>query len=337
MTNKKLRIVYAGTPDVSAKPLEHLFNTQKYDICAVITNPASAQKRGKTLVKTPVAQTAERIFAINQIDEKNVAQNVPIFTPAKLSEIEPFIKDLNADVLVCFAYGKIFKESFLNLFAHGGINLHPSLLPKYRGCAPVPAAILNGDSETGITIQRMAKNMDAGNILLQEHIALNGTETAETLLQDVAKRGGALFEAVLDALQNGTVQEVAQNHAQATYFGMIKKEDGAINWNDSAKNICAKIRAFCPWPGAFTTVNGVPLIIHNATVLQCDLPNLPSANNNACAVAGTVLCMDKKQGILIQTADGILCVQTLQWQTKKAMNYKDFLNGSRNFIGSVCK
>ncbi len=327
-----LKILYAGSPDAAAKPLKEIAQSGKHRIVGVLTNPPSAQKRGKELIPTPVAQIAAEI---NSQDSGFYSTNpIQILTPNKLIEVYDTIKALNPDILVCFAYGKIFSQAFMEIFPKGGINLHPSLLPMYRGCAPVPAAILNCDKETGITIQRIVKEMDAGNILLQTKIPLTGKETSQSLLQTVSDAGGKLFLKVLDSIEDGSVSqhEIPQDSAKATYFGMMKKEDGIIDWQDSAVRIDAKIRAFVPWPGTFTTVGGTPLLIHESAVYGGEeQPEWTTAK------PGTVLGVDKKEGILIKTKKGILVAKNLQWQTKKAVNWKDFINGSRTFIGSVCE
>jgi len=326
-----LKILYAGSPAIAAKPLIEIARSRKHQIVGVLTNPPAAQKRGKELVSTPVAQ------ALKTLNDERAAAGEPaiaLFEPQKLSEIQSAIKELKADILVCFAYGKIFKPEFMSLFPLGGINLHPSLLPRYRGCAPVPAAILNQDKETGFTVQRLARQMDSGNILLQTKFKLNGTEYAEDILGKASEEGGSLFLEVLDKIENNTITETLQNEADATYSGMLKKEDSAIDWHDSAESICAKIRAFEPWPGASTEACGNVLIIHRASVYKDGSFNISDADAEK---PGTVLFSDKQNGILIKTGKGILAVQNLQWQTKKAMNWKDFMNGARNFTGSVCK
>lgn len=324
-----LNIVYAGTPAPAAQPLAEILQSSHH-VLAVLTNPPSMQKRSRELIPTPVAREAEKYNT--QHPEKPVC----ILTPVKLSEVYDIVAELHPDILVCFAYGKIFSRTFLSLFPLGGINLHPSLLPLYRGCAPVPAAIRNGDAETGISIQRIAYEMDSGALLSQTHIPLNGTETAESLLNDVSLQGGALLLDALNSIENGKASETPQNSTRATYCSMLQKEDGAINWADSACSIDAQIRAFYPWPGAFTNVQLSPqgqtikLLLHAASVYS------GTCTPDRHFVPGTVLGTDPDAGILIQTGNGILAVTSLQWQTKKAMNWKDFMNGTQNFTGSCC-
>lgn len=321
-----MNILYAGSPDISATVLEDLFfltkETSDFNIVGVLTNPPSAKGRHKELVKTEVAQTA-------------IKYNIPVLEPEKLNaDLREKVEALNPDILVCFAYGKIFGPKFMSLFSLGGINLHPSLLPKYRGCAPVPAAILNQETETGITVQKLALEMDSGDILLQTKIALDFTETSESLLNKAATQGGKLLFQVLQNIKAGKTEGQPQDSTKATYCEMLKKEDGLIDWTKSAKEICAKIRAFYPWPSSYTTYKDMQLKIHSAKEYK-DLANL---SQEAILVKtkepGTVFALDKKQGILIHTGDGILCVENLQLQAKKAMNYKDFLNGNKDFIGS---
>lgn len=331
-----LRILYAGSPEASAIPLMHLGKVEAegkgFTIVGVLTNPPSAQGRSKALIPTPVAQAAQKL-------ETELGRSIPVLTPEKLdAAARDAVAELQPDLLVCFAYGKIFGPKFLSLFPLGGINLHPSLLPLYRGCAPIPAAILDQQAETGVSVQKLALEMDSGNILSQITLPLTGTETADSLLLQAAEIGGKQLEdVILHAAQAGSLSEgIPQDGSKATYCQMMKKEEGCICWNDSAAAIDAKIRAFTPWPGAFTGALGTTLKIHQAKVYQQELPaHIRSAYPEA-PVPGTVLGMDKAHGILVQTGDGILCITNLQWQAKKAMSWKDFMNGSPNFAGCCC-
>lgn len=333
-----IRVLYAGSPQAAADTLKLLAqNSASYgfEIAGVLTNPPSAQGRHKELIPTPVAQTAQELFSSSEHSaEKNP---VPVFCPEHLNaDARNQIAELGADILVCFAYGHIFGPKFLSLFQFGGINLHPSLLPKYRGCSPVPAAILNGDTETAFTVQTLAEEMDAGTILAQEKIQLNKTETAGSLLSECAQKGAALICGVLKEIQtHGSVPAGKPQQGTPSYTKPILKEDGKIDWKNSAEKIDAQIRAYFPEPGCFCQweygAKPETLRILEAHVL--------SAKNSAYddAPPGTVLAFDKPTGIWIKTADGILCVTNLQRQGKNTMGYKDFMNGSRNFIGAVLK
>ena len=331
-----LRILYAGSPQAAAIPLRHLGQAathgKDFAIAGVLTNPPSAQGRSKALIPTPVVLAAEKLSAES-------GRIIPVLTPQKLdAAARDAVAELRPDLLVCFAYGKIFGPKFLSLFPLGGINLHPSLLPLYRGCAPIPAAILDRQAQTGVTVQKIALEMDSGNILSQVSLPLDGTETADSLLVQAAEIGGRQLEAVvLQAAQSGALPEgTPQDGSKATYCQMMKKEEGCICWNDSAAAIDAKIRAFTPWPGAFTCAQETTLKIHQAKVYAKELPvHIRSAYPEPPA-AGTVLGVDRAEGILVQTGEGILCVTNLQWQAKKAMNWRDFMNGSPGFAGCCC-
>lgn len=321
-----LKILYAGSPDAAAKTLEILYQNQgQYEIVGVLSNPASAKGRHKDLIPTPVAA-----FALEK--------NIPLFTPEHLdSAVREEIKPLAADLLVCFAYGHIFGPKFLASFPLGGINLHPSLLPKYRGCTPVNAAILNGDSQTAISIQTLSLKMDEGDILAQEIVELNGNERADELLNYCAQKGAQLIVNLLNKSSNdGKLPQGKVQSGQPSYTGIITKEDGKINWNDSAKAISARIRAYYPEPGCWC----MEKINNQESPLRILAAKFISDNNSlleeySSAQVGQVLAFVKAQGILIKTGDGILCVTELQRQGKKAMMYKDFMNGARDFIGSI--
>ncbi|MGI5173296.1 methionyl-tRNA formyltransferase [Treponema sp. OMZ 840] len=317
-----LKIVYAGSPEISAILLQGLIDSKQTHIAAVLTNAPAPAGRSKTARQTPVAALARE-------------QGLCVLEPEKLdAHIRARIEALKPDLLVCFAYGKIFGPKFLSLFPKGGINVHPSLLPKYRGCAPVPAAILAGETKTGVTIQRLAREMDCGDILAQKEIALNGTETAAELLSDAAALSIPLVSDVIAQIEKGCEKPIAQNPKDACYCKTLVKTDARMDWTKSALQLCAQVRALQPWPGTYTcTSDGTKLYIHKACVYEA------SGASDVCsctAVPGTVIGIDKNCGILVQTGKGILAVQVLQKETKKAMNWKDFLNGCRNFTGTLC-
>jgi len=312
-----LNVLFAGSPECAVPSLEAI--ARRHRIVAVLTNPPAPAGRSGQPVATPVALAAERLIA-----EGLIEAGTPILTPSKINdEARAAIAALTPDIMACFAYGKIFGPKTLALFPLGAINLHPSLLPRWRGCAPVPAAILARDAETGITIQKMALEMDAGDVIIQKKIALDGTETSETLLDRAAREGAPLIVEAIDRYEKGPVEATAQNGENATYSAMLRKEDGEIDWNATAADIDAKIRAYSPWPGAFTSSGGNVLLVHKAHVHATD--------GTPDATPGKVLGVDKKAGILVQTGSGVLALEILQWRTKKALDFKSFLNGTRNF------
>ena len=313
-----IKVLFAGSPDAARITLEGLLEAQSacgFEIAGVLSNPPSAKGRHKNLIPTPVAALAAE-------------KGIPVFTPEHLDgEVRQAISPLGADLLVSFAYGHIFGPKFLALFPLGGINLHPSLLPKYRGCTPVPAAILNRDKETAVTVQTLSLKMDEGDILAQTHVDLNGTETTESLLNYSAEEGARLIcEIIKQTAAGGKLPAGTPQNGEPSYTGIITKDDARINWSQAAQVIEAKIRAYYPEPGCWCMENGAPLKILEAKKLDGQTSNEP---------VGKVLDFSKADGILVQTGEGLLAVRKLQRQGKNAMDYKSFMNGARNFIGSV--
>ena len=316
-----IKVLFAGSPDAARITLEGLIASQEacgFKIVGVLSNPPSAKGRHKDLIPTPVAAFAAE-------------KGLPVFTPEHLdAAAREAISPLGADLLVSFAYGHIFGPKFLSLFPMGGINLHPSLLPKYRGCTPVPAAILNRDKQTAVSLQTLSLKMDEGDILAQTLVDLKGNETTESLLNYSAQEGASLIcEIIKQAAAGGKLPAGTPQSGEASYTGIISKEDGRINWSDTVENIEAKIRAYYPEPGCWCMENGAPLRILEAGIYSGDFENPESS------AAGTVLAFSKADGILIKTGKGILAVKKLQRQGKNAMDYKSFMNGARNFTGTV--
>jgi methionyl-tRNA formyltransferase len=328
-----MRLLFAGSPGIAVPTLRELFSfvdeNADFELAGVLTNPDSPKGRSQTPLPTEIGELAESLsVARNETGKAQFA----ILKPEKLDAgFREQAAALKPDFLVSFAYGRIFGPKFLALFPLGGINIHPSLLPKYRGPTPIPAAILARDAETGISIQRLAPEMDSGDILLQERVTLNGRETTASLSELMAQKAAELLPAVLRGLRAGTIYALPQNNERASYCSLITKEDGRIDWGGNAAEIDAKIRAFDPWPLCWTMHGDKQLFILKANVFQNAAPAL--ADTGLQAEPGLVLGIDKQQGILVQTSGGILAVTELQYQTKKALPWRDFLNGARNFIG----
>jgi len=313
-----MRILFAGSPAIAVPSLEAVaaLSNGGFELAGLLTKADSPKGRSGKPEPTACAIAAAAITT-----------NLPLLKPEKLdSAARAQVAALNADLLVSFAYGKIFGPQFLALFPLGGINIHPSLLPRYRGPTPIPAAIRNRDAVTGITIQRVAAEVDSGDILVQETVPLGGRETTASLSDFMAHKAAALLPAVLQGIAAGTITAVPQDHAAATHCALIKKEDGLIDWNRSAADIDAQIRAYDPWPLSWTAHGEQSLCILKAQPLE--------NGGDALALPGQVLGKDKDKGILIQTGDGILAVSELQYRTKKAQEWKTFLNGARNFMGA---
>jgi methionyl-tRNA formyltransferase len=317
-----MRILFAGSPAIAVLSLEAIaaLSGEGFTLAGLLTKTDSPKGRSGKPEPTECAAAAGRFLT-----------PIPLLKPEKLdSAAREQAAALKPDLLVSFAYGKIFGPQFLALFPLGGINIHPSLLPQYRGPTPIPAAILNREAVTGITIQRLAAEVDSGDILVQETVPLNGRETTATLSETMAKKAAELLPATLRGIAGGTLTARPQDHGAATYCSLIKKEDGLIDWSRSAAEIDAQIRAFDPWPLSWTTHGELQLFVLKAEALKSG----PENADNAPALPGQVLGKDKDKGILIQTGAGILAVSELQYRTKKALEWKAFINGARNFMGA---
>jgi len=308
-----LRVLFAGSPAIAVPSLEAVYNSG-FELAGALTNADSPKGRHGTPEPTDVAAAVQKM------------NGVPVLKPEKLdAPAREQIASLKPDILVSFAYGHIFGPKFLSLFPLGGVNIHPSLLPKYRGPSPIQAAILNRDSVTGVTVQTLALEMDQGDILAVEKIELSGRETAGSLGELAAQKAARLLIQVLTKIKDGTVTKTAQNHEEASYCKLITRDDCLIDWTLSAAQIEAEIRAFDQGPLCRTIHKGRELYI-----LKADIFKGQAEKNNP----GQVLGIDKENGILIQTGDGILSVTQLQYQAKKALFWRDFLNGARDFLGS---
>lgn len=334
-----MRILFAGTPEIAVPSLERLAND--FSVCGVLTNPDRVVGRGRKITKPPVKVKAEELGI-----------HVFQFDSLKKNERE-IIASLSPDMLVVFAYGRIFGKKFLSLFKEGCVNIHPSLLPMYRGSSPIISVILNRESISGITIQKIAPEMDTGDILKQVTFPLTGKETAASLSRDVSIKSAALISRTLIELKEGKLSIVSQNNEAATYCKKIVKNDGIINWKESSERIEAQIRAFNPWPGSFTFLDGKKLNIITASLykisnyLNQQLP-LKDVNSRPHPITvtngggfssgkepGRVVGVDKMEGILIQTGSDVLAVTKLQLQSKKALDWKSFVNGTPQIVGSL--
>lgn len=315
-----MRILFAGTPLFAVEPLEKIHKS--HFICGVLTSPDKPAGRKRLLVASPVKQKAEEL-------------KLKIFQPYSIDrEFYKVVKELKPDILVVVAFGKIFKRSFLSIFPGGGINLHPSLLPKYRGPSPIPAAILNGDSETGVTVQMLADKVDSGDILGQLSYKLNGTETTEILTSILSREGSKLIMDVLNGIEKNKIQPIAQDESRATYCRKIKKEDGMILWDKDAVMVDRMIRAYNPWPGSYTYAGKYKFTIKKGNVYPGNKTNLIE-KSNLISSPGKVLGIDKKYGILVNTGKGVYCIKDIQPEYKKTMSWRAFLNGHPEIIGSV--
>ncbi|MDR2589190.1 MAG: methionyl-tRNA formyltransferase [Spirochaetales bacterium] len=312
-----MRVLFAGTPDFAVPSLEAL--AERFEIAAVLTNPDRQAGRGRKAEPSPVKLAALRL-------------GLRLLQPERLDgDFREDVRAFSPDILVCAAFGRIFGPKFLSLFPLGGVNLHPSLLPRYRGPSPINAAILRGDAYTGISVQRLAREMDSGDIVAQESFPLAGTERASSLSLVLARKGAQLLVRALTEIEGGRAVYMPQNHGDATYCGLLSREDGRIDWMRSSGFIERMTRAYDPWPGAWTLFRGEVLRILEAEALSGEGPG----SGGEWPVPGKVLGVDTGRGILVQTQNGLLAVRALQLQSKKAMNFASFVNGVRGFTGSV--
>jgi len=318
-----LRVLFAGSPEIAVPALEAIVASH-HEVAAVLTNPDSRVGRGLKVEQTPVASAARRIFG----------EQIPIFTFETLNaEARSRISVCRPDILVSFAYGKIFGPKFMALFPRGGINVHPSLLPRWRGSSPIQHAILAMDSETGISIQTIAPEMDTGDLLLVSRIPLGGRETTRTLSEHCARLSAPLVVEVLDQIERGTAKARPQIGAP-TYCSKISKEDGLIDWKRTSREIDARIRAFDPWPGSYTFLRGMRLSILEAEPFD-DFSSSVVSGHVTNVQPGAIIAVIAPKGMVVQTGQGFLAVKQLQLATRKATGYREFANGMRDLVGTI--
>ena len=314
-----MRIVFMGTPEFSVPTLEALI--AHHDVIAVVTQPDKPKGRGKAMAFPPVKETA-------------LAHDIPVYQPVKVRE-EGFVKilrDMAPDAIVVVAFGQILPESILNIPKYGCINVHASLLPKYRGAAPMQWAIINGEKETGITTMYMAKGLDTGDMIDKTVIPVEAKETGETLHDKLSAAGGPLILKTLADLEAGTARRIPQDDKDSSYAGMLTRELGEIDWTKSAIAIERLIRGLNSWPSAYTHMHGKTLKIWDADVT----PDTEAEGEDAAGlpVPGTVTRVTK-DSIYVQTGDGQLKLNEVQLQGKKRMPVQAFLLGNKVEKGMV--
>ncbi len=307
------RIVFMGTPDFAVPALEALIETQT--VVGVVTQPDRPAGRGKQLRPSPVKQTA-------------AAAGIPLYQPKSLRQeaaAEP-LREWQPDVIVVAAFGQILRPHVLYLPPHGNLNVHASLLPRWRGASPIQHALLAGDSETGVSLMQMDEGLDTGPVYVQEAIEITGEDTAATLHDRLAELGAQMLRQYLDDILAGRLTAVPQDDSQSTYAPMIQKEAGRIDWSLPATALDRHIRAMTPWPGAFTGWQGETLRVLRASPLQGKLPD---------GRPGQVVTAGEK--ILVLCGEGGLALEEVQLAGKRAMAVTDFVRGRSDFVGSVLK
>ena len=299
-----MRVVFMGTPDFAVNTLEAVIRAG-HKVEAVVTQPDKPQGRSGKLKFPPVK-------------EKAVEHGIPVYQPVKIrqSEVIGELKKINPDVIVVVAFGQLLPKGILEIPRYGCVNVHASLLPKYRGAAPIQWAVINGDKESGVTTMLMDEGLDTGNMLLVKKYELAADETGGSLFDRLSAIGAQLLVDTLSGLENGTVTPVAQS-GEATYAGKLDKQTGQVDFTKSAEELERLVRGLNPWPSAFTHINGRILKIWKASVDDTDC---------ASYEPGTVYKTDKS-GIYAATGNGGIIIEELQLEGKKRMPAGAFLLG----------
>lgn len=315
-----MKIIFLGTPEFAAKNLEKLI-IEKYIPNLVITNPDRPSGRGKKQKETPVSLIAKKY-------------KIPVLKPEKIKDIYQEIKDLNPDIMILSAYGQYIPENLINIPKHGILNVHPSLLPKYRGSSPIQYAILNGDKETGVTIMLLNDEMDKGDILSQQKCLIDNQNYQELSLK-LSDIGGDLLIKTIPNWISGKIKAIKQKESEAVYTKIIDKYDGKIDWKQSADYIVRQIKAFNPWPGSYTffdspkTGKETLFKIHEADILE-------QTKNGPFGPPGKIY-MAPNNNLAIQTGKDFLLVKKIQLEGKNPVTTKDYLSGNIDLIGLILK
>lgn len=312
-----MRIIFMGTPDFAASVLKPLAES-RHTVVLAVSQPDRPKGRGHATVPTDVHRAAD-------------ALGIPVLQPEKVraADCVETLRSYQPDLIVVAAFGQILPRRILDLPKYGCINVHPSLLPKYRGAAPIPWAIKNGDGVTGVTIMRMSPGMDEGDILAQEEIAVDPEETADSLFEKAAAVSGPLLLSAIDAIEAGTALPVPQDSAKATYSKKITKEDARVDWTAPSDQLDAFVRALTSEPGAWTRLDGKVVKFWKVqSIPASDLEGVERAAAEVGDPCGTVISVTKKWfDVLCGT--GALRVRELQMQGKKRMDAGAFLRGFR--------
>lgn len=309
-----MRIVFMGTPDFAVSALEAIVNSG-HEVAAVVTQPDKPRGRGKAVLMPPVK-------------EKALELGIPVCQPLKVRE-ESFMIQLRAfapQIIVVVAFGQILPKQVLELPEYGCVNIHASLLPKYRGAAPIQWAVIDGEKETGVTTMKMDVGLDTGDMLEQVKITLDEKETGGSLFHKLSVLGGELILSTLKKIENGSVMPVPQKDEGSSYAKMLDKSLGNIDWNRDAVSIERLVRGLNPWPSAYTTWKGSMIKIWSAAVLE--------GAETKEGLPGQVIEVTKHT-LLIQTGSGVLSVKELQLQGKKRMDIESFLRGYQIEPGTV--
>ncbi|MBE5754241.1 MAG: methionyl-tRNA formyltransferase [Clostridiales bacterium] len=306
-----MRIVYLGTPDFAVLPLKKLVESGEHEIVGVVTNKDKPVGRKQILTAPPVKQYA-------------LENGLPVYQYSKIRiEGVEDMKALKPDLMITCAFGQILSQEILDIAKHGVINIHASLLPKYRGASPIHYAMLNGEKKTGITIMKTDIGIDTGDMILQEELEILDGETCGSLFERLSVLGAECLMKALPLVENGTAKYIKQDEDKATFSKIVRKEHALIDWNDSAENVYNKIRAYNPAPIAFCYLDGNPFKVYEAKVVD------------GSGAAGQVLKAENE--LIIACGSSALSLLTVQKAGGKPMNIKDFLRGNKFILGSEFK
>ena len=305
-----MKIVFMGTPDFAVLALRKLHEAG-HEILLVVTQPDKPKGRSKLYLPSPVKEEAMRL-------------GVEVFQPDRIKKEENIevLKKYPADVFVVAAFGQILSKEILEMPRYGCINIHASLLPMYRGAAPIQWAILNGEKKSGVTIMQMDEGLDTGDMLLAGEVAIEDKDTADSLHDKLSELGADLIVDALSKLEKGEITAVPQPEGPLFYAKMIKKEDGALDFNESAESLALKVRAFWSWPATFALLNDNFVKVCSAYYVDDESGMNPGD-----------VCRVEKDAIYVQTGKGELVITNIQIQGKKAMPVKDFLLGKKILVG----
>lgn len=306
-----MKIIFMGTPDFAVGTLKSLAEAG-HEITLVVSQPDRPKGRGHAMVPTPVKAAAEEL-------------GIPVFQPVKIREAKDMLEKTEADVCVVAAFGQIIPSSILHMKKYGCINVHASLLPKYRGAAPIQWAVIDGEKESGVTIMQMDEGLDTGDMLAKTVVPLDEKETGGSLFDKLSEAGGRLCVETLAKLEKGEITPERQGESPTAYASMLDKKMGNIDWNKSAVVIERLVRGLNPWPSAYTHLDGKTL-----KIWACDV--LPQSASKG---AGGEILEVTKDAIHVQTGDGILALREIQLAGKARMDAGAFLRGYKVAPGTV--
>lgn len=306
-----MKIVFMGTPHFGKICLEHLVNS-RHEVVAVVCATDKPSGRGNKLCMPEV-----KVFAIEK--------GIPVYQFEKIRfEGVEILKSLNADIFVTASFGQILSQEIIDIPKYNIINVHGSLLPKYRGASPIQTALLRGEKTTGVTIMRTDAGVDTGDILLQQEFEILEDDNCETLMNRCANIGGKLLIEALDLIENGRAVYIKQNEDLATKTKMFKKENSKINFEKPANKICNKIRAYSPNPACYFKFDGEKYLVYKAKKVEAEIPH------QGC---GQLVVANPKQGLVFSCEDGFVEILELKPENKKIMTAKAFLNGKKLEVG----